>query len=395
MTFAGTVKVWDPDVSELYGRHGKDTFLVEGYQIYREYLAFEWQNIECGWFFNELSIGLGSLKGLRSVSLDHDFWDFAYSWNKFFKMLKPNKFYAILSGSPLSRIWNPYHLSPVGWQMLPDLDIGRPRISAQYYMRTQAIRATNRKITSLQTLDHDECLPHQALTVSTLTKIDLGHIMTAYSSLRCLDISIAVDSSDHQDPLTVLPDLLRQMYGLERLSLQFSRDDFEHLLVPKYRYDEVFPAFGSWPELKELSLVGIEIGSWDLLILLLRQARLRRLELGQIDLLDGTWEGVIEGLRRGPGVTELRMRMTFTHHGGAVFSPYGPSPSLKGLTQQRFLHRIESYIVRGGRHPCLTPESDPDTALWWLQDLMPGNQLEKMKLFAREQGLCSEDLFGK
>ena len=83
--------------------------------------------------------------------------------------------------------------------------------------------------------------------------------MTAYSGSRCLDIRIAADGSDHQDALTVLPDLLRQMYGLERLALHFSRDDFDQLLVPKYRYDEVFPAFGSWPELKELILIGIEI----------------------------------------------------------------------------------------------------------------------------------------
>ena len=75
--------------------------------------------------------------------------------------------------------------------------------------------------------------------------------------------------------------------------------------------------------------------------------------------------------------------------------PTGPPPLLNSMTQQSFLHRIESYVVCGGRHPCLTPESDPDTALWWLRDLMPGNQLEKMKLFAREQGLCSEDIFCK
>ena len=155
---------------------------------------------------------------------------------------------------------------------------------------------------------------------------------------------------------------------------------------------KLFPAFGSWPELKELSLFNFAIGGWGLLMLVLGQPRLRRLELGLIDLLDGTWEGVIEGLRRRPGVTELNMRMIFTHRGGAVFRLDGPSPFLKSLTRQSFLRRIESYVACGGRHPCLTPESDPDTALWWFQDLMPGNQLEKMKLFAREQGLYSEDL---
>ena len=307
-------------------------------------------------------------------------------------MPNPNNLHGTSSGSPSSRIWNPFHLGPVGWQMLSELNNGRSRITAQFHMLTQAIRATNKEVTPLQTLDHDGSLPHQALTVSTLTNIDFGHFMTAYSGLRCLDIMIAADGADHQDALTVLPDLLRQTYGLELLSLQFSRDDFHHSLAPKYRYDEIFPAFGSWPELKGLSLFNFAIGGWDLLMLVLGRRRLRRLELGLIDLLDGTWEGVIEGLRRRPGVTELNMRMTFTHRGGDVFGPDGPSPFLKSLTHQSFLHRIESYVACGGRHPCLTPDCDPDTALWWFQDLMPGNQLERMKLFARGEGLYSEDL---
>ena len=387
----------NPDGSKLYGSHATDTFLDEGYQIYTEYSAFEWQNIESGWFFNELSTGLGSLKDLHSVVLDHSFWDFGFDCNKFFKMPTANKIYGTsFSGSPLSRIWNPFHLGPVGWQILSDgsgLDIGRSRITAQFHMLTQAICATNKEISSFQTVNHDGSLPHHALTVSTLTNGDLlGHFMTAYSGLRCLDVWIAADSADHQDALTVLPDFLRQTYGLERLSLQFQIDDFHNSLEHKYRYDEIFPALGSWPNLKELSLKGFAIGGCDLLMLVLGRARLRRLELGMIDLLDGTWEGVIEGLRRGPGVTELDMRMTFKHPGGAVFRPHGPSFIMQNMTQQRFLHRIKSYVERGGRHPCLDPGSDPDTAQWWLQDLMPGDQLEKMKLFAREQGLYSEDL---
>ena len=382
----------DPDISKLYESHGKDTFLVEGYQIYRGHSAFEWQNIESGSLYDDLSMGLGSLKGLRSVVFDHSFWDFAYHCNKFFKMPTSNNLYWTSSGSPLSRIWNSFHLGPVGWQLLPDLDVGRSRITAQFHMLTRAIRATNKELTSLQTLDHDGCLPHQALTVSTLTNSDFGHFTTAYSGLRCLNIRIAADSADHKDALTVLPDFLKQTYALERLSLEFSIDDFHHSLAPKYRYDEIFPAIGSWPELEELSLINVAIGGWDLLMLVFGRARVRRLELGMIDLLDGTWEGVIEGLRRRASVTELDMRMTFTHHGGAVFRPNGPTPFLKSTTQPGFLHRIGSYVVRGGRHPCLTPDCDPDTALGWLQDLMPGNQLEKMKLFAREQGLYGEDL---
>ena len=385
----------DPDVEELYESHGKDTFLVDGYQIYKEYSAFEWQNIECGWFFDELSTGLGSLKNLRSVVFHHIHWEVSSDCNKFFKAPKYNKLHGLFSGSPLSRIWNQFHLGPVGWRNLSDLETGRSRITAQFRMLTQAICATNKRLTSLCTLDFDGCLPHQALTMSTLTNSDLEHFMTAYSGLRCLDMRVAADSADHQDALIVLPDLLRQMYGLERLSLRFSRDHFQDALVPKYHYDEIFPAFGLGPAVKELSLFGVAIGGWDLLTRVLGQARPARLELGQIDLLDGTWEGVIEGLRQWSGVTEMNMCLTFTHRGGAVFRPDGPSSDRKSMTQQSFLRRIESYVVRGGRHPCLTPDCDPMTTVWWLQDLVPGERLEKMKLFAREQGLYIESSWWK
>lgn len=130
---------------------------------------------------------------------------------------------------------------------------------------------------------------------------------------------------------------------------------------------------GSWPELKELALVGFAIGGWDLLVRGRGPARLRWVGLGMIDLLDGT----------------------FTHRQSAVSRPDGPSPLLKSMTQQSFLCRIESYVACGGRHPSLSPGCDPDTALWWFEDLMPGNRLEKMKVFAREQGLCGGDLFCK
>ena len=380
--FVRICKESDPYGSEIYRNYGKDTFLVEGYQIYTDYSAFEWQNIERGWFSDELRTGLGFLKDLRSVRLNNWHWDMSIEGNNFFNLHKPHKLDRIISGSPLRRIWSPYHLGPEGWQSLPDLEIGRSRITAQFRMLTEAICATNKEITSLEALDFDGCLPHQALTVSTLTNSDLGHFMTAYSGLRFLDIWIATDSTVHQDALIVLPDLLRQMHGLERLSLQFSRDQSVESHRFRYHYDKVFPAFGSWPQMKELSLSGFAIGGWNLLMLVLGRARLRRLDLSNIDLLDGTWEGVIEGLRRRPGAIELNLQPTFTHCGGAVFRP-DPAPCLRYLTQGWFLRRMESYVVRGGRHPCLTPDDDPNTALRWLQDLMPGDQLEKMKVFAR------------
>ena len=91
-------------------------------------------------FLDDLSTGFDSFKDLRSVVLDHSFWNFAYDCNKSFKMPNPNNLDGIPSGSPLSRIWNPFHLGPVGWQMLLDVDTGRSHLTARFHMLTQAVR---------------------------------------------------------------------------------------------------------------------------------------------------------------------------------------------------------------------------------------------------------------
>ena len=324
--------------------------------------------------------------------LGHGFWYHALYDNEYFKLPNPEKIYKTSSGSPLCRIWNPFHLRPVGLQMLPDLEHGRSQITAHFYRLTQALCATEKQIASFQMPDYGDggALPHQALTTSTLAYGDFRHLMTAYSGLRCLDIEVAIDSLDRHNALTVLPNLLAQTYGLRRLSLHFVREDFQRPLH-KYHYDEIFPAFCPWPELTELSLSGLAIGGWDLFLLILGRARLRQLELENMDLLSGTWEGVIEGIRRRPGTTWLTMNGKFEHCGGARFRPCGPGST---HTDSKLLRNIEDYVVHGGRHPCLTPQCDSRTAIRWFQDLTSEEELEKLKVFARQNGHQSL-LYGK
>ena len=187
---------------------------------------------------------------------------------------------------------------------------------------------------------------------------------------------MVTDSADHQDALTVLPDLLRQTNGLRRLFLHFSGNGSPQL-SPIYRYDQIFPAFSLWPALMELSLSGFAIGGWDIMKPVLGHRRLRRLQLSEIDLLDGTWEGVIDCLHRLSRVTELNMNMNLTHCGGVIFRPSGGNDN---GTDSDFLRRIENYVRNGGRHPCLTLDCHTHTTLWCYQDLTPEKDFEKMKL---------------
>ena len=353
----------------LYKRHKKDRFLVEGYQKYRDFSAFESHYSESGGFFDDVCRGLASLNNLRSVVHGHSFWDHALYGNHFFKTPNSNNLHGTSSGSPLSRVWNPFHLRPEGWRRLIDVEYGRSQIGVRFHTLTRAICATGKKISSLQISDSPsgEGLPLQALTAPNLTYGDYRHLMTAYSGLRCLDILITTDEVNYRYPLTVLSELLDRTCGLRRLSLHFYKSNSRPLLY-KIPFDEMFPAHSSWPGLTELSLSGLAIGGRDLMLLLIRHARLRRLRLCGIDLPDGTWEAVVEGMRRLPRLTELTLKNALTHCGGTNFIPRRPGCQ---CPDRRFVLMIQSYVARGGRHPSLTGEQDSHTATRWYHDMMP------------------------
>lgn len=382
--------------SKLYKTHKMDTFLVEGYRKYRDHSAFEYHTIERGWLFDHLCTGLRSLINLRSVVLGQKMWHYDLDQSKYLGTPDPNSLHGPSSGSPLCRSWNPFHLRPLGWKELPDVDGGHSHVCAHFHMLTRAISTTNQNITSLQVpMDHiGGGLSQQALMKSNLNDWEFWYFMTAYSGLSCLDIEITTNNFDQRDALTVLPELLAHTFGLRRLSLHLFKDVDQPLLPAGvseyYRYDKIFPAIGIWPKLTELSISGLAIGGWDLMVLILGRARVRRLALFGIDLLDGTWEGVIEGMRRRQQLTELHMDGDFRHCGSPVFRPRSPEDKHTDFT---CLIDIEAYVTRGGRHPCLTQEGDPDTAIWWYFDLMPEKWLDDLKLMARECDEYTDDLF--
>ncbi len=378
-------------ISKLYKSHRRDTFLVEGYRKYKDCSEFEHRYVERLLLNDCLCAGLSSLEHLRSVVLSTTIWGHHLQEPEYYRTTGSNTSYKPPSSSPLSRSWNLFHLRPTGWDMLFDLDDGCSHMCAQFQILTRALSATNKNVTSLQysTDSFRGGLPQQALMKSNLTDSESWHFMTAYSSLRCLDIYITMNNPDQRDTLTLLPELLRHTFGLRRLSLHFSKEYGTPASVSEYyRYDEIFPALGFWPKLTELSITGLAISGWYLMSLLWR-ARLTQLSLSAINLLDGTWEGIIVGMRHQRRLTELNMFGNFKHCGGAVFRPRRPEGQ---CTDRHFLYKIEFYVMYGGGHPCLTPESDPDIVEKWYLDMMPDKELDDFKLYAREDGLDIDDL---
>ena len=376
-------------ISKLYKTHKRDTFLVEGFRKYRDCSEFEHRYVERLLLNEFLCAGLYSLKHLRSVVLSTTIWWHHFKERENYGTTGSDTSYGPSSGSPLSRSWNPFHLRPT--EILSDLDDERSHMCAQFHILTRALSATNKNVTSLQNSTHRYAggLPQQALMRSNLTDSESWHFMTAYSSLRCLEIDITMNNPDQRDTLTLLPELLRQTFGLRRLCLHISKEyGIPASISEYYRYDKIFPALGFWPELTELGISGIAISGWYLMSLLWR-ARLTRLNLSAINLLDGTWEGIIVGMRYRGRLTELNMFGNFKHCGGAVFRPSRPEGE---CTDRDVLHDIESYVEYGGGHPCLTPESDPHTVERWFLNMMPDKEFDDFKLSARENGLNIDDL---
>ena len=366
------------DLGKIYDIHKNDTFIVQGHQKYRDHSAFEYQCILNSSFAGDLVAGVESLSSLRSVVFSHETWKHNFFRSLYSNTPRPKTFQMSSSGSPLCRSWNPFHLRPWGWQRLPDIDDGRRRIVYLFHTLTWALHVTDKRVTSIQVSNRNKegGLPQEALIRSDLSNVGLWRYRTANSYLRCLELHITTEYADHGDVLMFLPKLLMQARGLRQLSLLFTRG--------AYPYDQVFPAIGIWRELTELSLSGLAIRGWDLVLLVLSQARhLRRLYLSDIDLLQGTWEGVVEGMHHRPPSTDLTMRHSFTHCGGTIFKP---SNQFRRFTDCNILRDIENYVLYGGRHPCLDPEFDTEIAWRWFVDLIPEEFLEDLRFSARELG---------
>lgn len=120
-----------------------------------------------------------------------------------------------------------------------------------------------------------------------------------------------------------------------------------------------------WPQLVDLEIAGLAIGGYRLVHLLSsRFPKLQNLCLSDIDLTDGSWEGVIEGMRHALHLQSFSLGDELGHlkqGKGDMFQ----------TTNLDMLRKLEEYVVSGGRHPCL-PTGVPaeEASDFWL-DICP------------------------
>jgi hypothetical protein len=120
-----------------------------------------------------------------------------------------------------------------------------------------------------------------------------------------------------------------------------------------YRYKCVFPKKGSpeWPALETLVRYNISIKAVDLIHLIdVRMLNLLHLRIGEIRLLEGTWEGVFECLKGSDPLLSIRFdRKTEIYHryGEILWDPH---------SVRKLYDNVENFILDIGCHPCLMEE---------------------------------------
>ena len=121
-------------------------------------------------------------------------------------------------------------------------------------------------------------------------------------------------------------------------------------------------------------LFGAEIGGFKLFkLLMVGMPKLRHLELNAISLTDWNWDGMFEGMRYLKALQTIRLPSTQGHlqHRGGRYYPHGLD-NLNGSHNQsyEFFGNMEDYVISGGRHPGLTPESEPRDAERFLDEYL-------------------------
>ena len=123
--------------------------------------------------------------------------------------------------------------------------------------------------------------------------------------LETVSLTIKARDNDNRtvlEALKCLPAMLGSMANLGGLKLRLLTDDDEdHLINHSYwfAHKTIFPKVGQWLQLIDLEIGGLAIDDSELVHSLSKSLpNLQRLGLAFIDLPDGSWEGVVEGLRR-------------------------------------------------------------------------------------------------
>ncbi|KAL8778522.1 MAG: hypothetical protein Q9213_007380 [Squamulea squamosa] len=292
-------------------------------------------------------------------------------------------------GSPLARAWPPAHLQPGSTVFYEDdtspyhvLDISDGGF--EFFQVSKLLRSAGMtcRIQQFRVLGDPEC--RGGISPNVLDPVQWPsstRFLDFSMTLRALQLNLIPIYSDADmisQPyfdLDVLKSFIQEAHPLEHLSLVLPfHDKFEYSSADPsstpssseheafYHFTRLFPPVTQWrlPHLRSLELRGLSASYRDLATLLhLNLPKLDLLALSYINLTDGSWEDIIEGFRRPPGIRWCEFK-------GALLESMEPlwkriqRDTGRGKNEAELLGHLEFYILEGGRHPCL-PKDEPDT----------------------------------
>ena len=302
------------------------------------------------------------------------------------------------SGSPSLRSWHPFHLSPQSSYISEEALCAK---CAHFRLLTNAIAESRRCLRAFST-DHslDGGVPPSALFKSRRLDVDINHATIALSNLQHFHFFITrtrIDGPRDAADTMALPQFLCRMPYLKTLKIIFN--DSERMQPsPYYIFPQILPMKMMWAYLTNLDLDSFATSAFGFVRLLIGTPNLKLLGLVSIDLFSGCWEG-LKLLLRAKHLQDFGFEDDFTPHGGIKFAEYteedddddddndeNDDDEYHEPTPTSLRYKIELWVVEGGTHPCLTPDSHPDTERRWLTELFSKEEIRDLKLLAGELG---------
>ncbi len=254
-----------------------------------------------GRFFEILARGLKKLDALDEVLMDHVWSSIHSDFN-----------------SPFARNWKQYYCKPTPWYWAPPWDDGRPDRpdgARAYWTVTDALVKGQKRIRCFgfegscdnlpaYIFDRSNNVPPHTTdvrSISTLqgSSVDTSADIAAFSRIEDLTLCFASygeeNTQDYIKDWSGLETLLNSLKFLKSLKLRLPCSVGDDELANVYfRQDQVLPQPNTWERLESLMLWGMAARATEFCSLLLTKMPVQRdLSIASIELLTGTWEGVI------------------------------------------------------------------------------------------------------